>query len=94
MVAAEVSKLTSSISSSKVEFGPRNVRKKVRKGSFEFLQEPARAPRRLPVVGVRGALLGDVGRLRTAAGRGDAAVDPRHDEEEDGGGGGGRRRGR
>ena len=53
------------------------------------LQEPSRPPGDLPFVGVRGALLGDVGRLRTAVGRRDVAADPRHDEEEDGGGQGG-----
>ena len=58
--------------------------------SVRALQEPSRAPRRVPVVGVRGALLGDVGRLGAAAGRGDAAAGPRHHEEEERGSGGGR----
>ena len=57
------------------------------------LQEPSRPPRDLPFVGVRRSLLGDVGRLRTAVGRRDAAADPRHDEEEDRGGQGGGRAG-
>ena len=51
------------------------------------LQEPPRPPRDIPFVGVRGALLCDVGRLRIAAGRRHAAAYPGHDEEEDGGGG-------
>ena len=58
--------------------------------SVRSLQEPSRAPRRVPVVGVRGALLGDVGRLGAAAGRRDAAAGPRHHEAEERGSGGGR----